>query len=170
MKIGDLAKVTGTQVQTIRHYEREGLLPDAKRTKSNYRIYSDAHVLRLSFIRHCRSLDMALGEIRMLLRFKDAPAKNCEEVNALLDEHIEHVSTRIKELRHLQAELNALRSQCSAARDAATCGILTGLDKAAREREVGDESKPRSNHIQGAHALAPARGPRPQKGLVRRST
>jgi Cd(II)/Pb(II)-responsive transcriptional regulator len=160
MKIGDLAKATGTQVETIRHYEREGLLPDAGRTESNYRVYADAHVRRLGFIRHCRSLDMTLGEIRTLLRFKDAPEENCEEVNTLLDEHIEHVSTRIKELRDLQTELKRLRSKCSAARDTAACGILTGLDKAARERDIRQQAKPESNHVHGTHVLTAARLPR----------
>ena len=95
MKIGELAKATGTQAETIRYYEREGLLPDAGRTESNYRVYGEGHARRLGFIRHCRSLDMTIGEIRTLLRFKDGPEENCDEVNALLDEHIEHVATRI---------------------------------------------------------------------------
>jgi len=127
MKIGDLAKATGTQAETIRYYEREGLLPAPARTDSNYRQYDPSHVARLSFIRHCRSLDMTLDEIRGLLRFKDDPAGNCAAVNDLLDEHIEHVAARIRELRRLQVELKALRAQCDAAGRA--CGILETLDK-----------------------------------------
>jgi DNA-binding transcriptional MerR regulator len=92
MKIGELANLTQTQVETIRYYEREGLLPETARTGGNYRIYGDAHAARLSFIRHCRGLDMTLDEIRILLHFKDAPSENCGEVNALLDEHIGHVA------------------------------------------------------------------------------
>ncbi len=61
MKIGQLAKATGTQVENIRFYETEGLLPKALRTDSNYRVYDDTHVSRLAFIRHCRSLDMTLA-------------------------------------------------------------------------------------------------------------
>ena len=161
MKIGDLAKATATQAETIRYYEREGLLPDAGRTESNYRVYGESHVRRLAFIRHCRSLDMTLGEIRTLLRFKDAPEENCEEVNALLDEHIGHVATRIKELRHLQLELKELRAQCGAARDAGTCGILNGLDKAASERR-DDEPKAKApgDHVHGTHALSSTQRPR----------
>ena len=75
MKIGELAKATGTQTETIRYYEREQLLPTAKRTESNYRVYDGSHVERLAFIRHCRSLDMTLDEIRVLLHFKDAPGE-----------------------------------------------------------------------------------------------
>jgi Cd(II)/Pb(II)-responsive transcriptional regulator len=160
MKIGDLAKAAGTQTETIRYYEAEGLLPEPARTESNYRVYGQHHVARLAFIRHCRTLDMTLGEIQTLLRFKDAPEENCEEVNALLDEHIEHVATRIKELRHLQAELKELRSQCGAARDAAACGILNGLDKASLAPPPKAKSKTASAHVHGAHALSAAQGPR----------
>ncbi len=132
MKIGELAEVTGTPIETIRFYEREGLLPEPGRSGGNYRIYEEEHVARLSFIRHCRALDMNLDEVRVLLRFKDAPADNCAEVNILLDAHIEHVSQRMRELRSLGEELRALRDQCRVAQDAGHCGILNGLSKAAR--------------------------------------
>jgi len=127
MKIGELARAAQTQVETIRYYEREGLLPQAPRSDGNYRIYGPVHVERLAFIRHCRSLDMTLGEIRVLLRFKDAPQAQCGEVNVLLDEHIGHVTTRIRELRQLERQLKALRDQCRTPRDAAHCGILNEL-------------------------------------------
>ena len=74
MKIGELATLTRTQVETIRYYEREGLLPAAPRSDGNYRIYGPEHAERLAFIRQCRSLDMAINEIRVLLRFKDSPS------------------------------------------------------------------------------------------------
>ncbi|MES2889233.1 MAG: Cd(II)/Pb(II)-responsive transcriptional regulator [Pseudomonadota bacterium] len=127
MKIGDLAKATATPVQTIRFYEREGLLAAPARTASNYRTYDGSHLARLRFIRHCRSLDMTLEEIRALLRFKDDPTGNCGAVNGLLDEHIGQVAERIRELKRLQGELRALRAQCDAA--GASCGILDVLNK-----------------------------------------
>ena len=95
MKIGELAGLTRTQVETIRYYEREGLLPTPDRTGGNYRIYGESHVERLAFIRNCRNLDMTLDEIRVLLRFRELPDENCGEVNALLDEHIGHVAERV---------------------------------------------------------------------------
>ena len=113
MKIGELARATGTQVETIRYYEREGLLPEPARTEGNYRIYGDEHAERLLFIRQCRSLDMTLDEVRVLLRFKDVPAENCGEVSMLLDEHIGHVAARIRELKVLEKELRTLREQCA---------------------------------------------------------
>lgn len=131
MKIGVLAQLTNTQTNTIRFYEREALLPDAERSDSNYRIYGDEHVERLSFIRHCRSLDMTLNEIRLLLHFKDAPREKCDEVNQLLDEHIGQVAHRIRDLRKLEKQLTALRHQCQAGRQAVDCGILLKLTDTA---------------------------------------
>ena len=77
MKIGELARLAGTNVETIRYYERDGLLPVPARSEGNYRIYGETHVQRLFFIRRCRGLDMTLDEIRVLLRFKDAPHGLC---------------------------------------------------------------------------------------------
>ena len=109
MKIGELAKTTGSLVENIRFYERGGLLPQAERTEGNYRIYGQDHAERLAFIRNCRNLDMTLNEIRALLRFKEAPAENCGEVNVLLDDHIGHVADRIRELKALEKNLKTLR-------------------------------------------------------------
>jgi DNA-binding transcriptional MerR regulator len=76
MRIGELAKATDSQVETIRYYEREALLPMAERTDGNYRVYGPEHAERLLFIRYCRRLDMTLNEIRALLRMKDAPPED----------------------------------------------------------------------------------------------
>lgn len=150
MKIGDLAKATATPVETIRYYEREGLLPPAARTEANYRHYAEAHTQRLQFVRHCRSLDMSLDEIRALLAFQDAPGDNCAEVNALLDAHIGHVARRIRELRALEKQLKDLRAQCQGALDVAHCGILEGLAAQAPAVQV-------AGHVHGSH----------RKGVVR---
>ncbi|MGE5453204.1 MAG: Cd(II)/Pb(II)-responsive transcriptional regulator [Acidobacteriota bacterium] len=130
MKIGELANLTDTSVETIRFYEREGLLAVAARTSSNYRVYDAPHVDQLIFIRHCRSLDMALDEIRALLSLREKPHDSCEAVNKVLDDHIEHVAQRIQELKALQKQLSALRAQCGHARDVEHCGILSGLSQA----------------------------------------
>jgi Cd(II)/Pb(II)-responsive transcriptional regulator len=127
MKIGELARLTDSQVETIRYYEREGLLPAPARTQGNYRTYTQAHVERLSFIRNCRSLDMTLEEIRSLLQLRDSPQDQCENVNALIDEHIEHVNARVASLQALQQQLLDLRRRCG---DGAAdhCGILERLE------------------------------------------
>ncbi|KPF70284.1 Cd(II)/Pb(II)-responsive transcriptional regulator [beta proteobacterium AAP99] len=153
MKIGELARATGTQVETIRYYEREGLLPETARSEGNYRIYGDVHAERLSFIRHCRSLDMTLDEIRVLLRFKDAPTENCGEVNALLDEHIGHVALRIRELRQLEKQLKGLREMCQDAQDAGHCGILAELTQGARQGSAGGVGA--AGHVHGTHRGSP---------------
>lgn len=148
MKIGELAEATNTPVESVRFYEREALLPKPERTAGNYRIYGAEHVERLAFIRHCRSLDMTLDEIRTLLRFKDAPAENCANVNNLLDEHIGHVAARIADLRSLQKQLKELRAQCFAiAGD--ECGILQELTQAA---SVERSSMTEHLHVAGTHS------------------
>lgn len=152
MKIGELARHTGTQIETIRYYEREGLLPETARTEGNYRIYGQAHAERLLFIRNCRSLDMTLDEIRVLLRFKDSPAENCGTVNELLDEHIGHVAARIRELRQLERQLKGLRELCQVASDAGHCGILNELAQSPRPpAQAGTNT---AGHVRGAHKSA----------------
>lgn len=153
MKIGELSAASATHIETIRYYEREGLLPAPARSEGNLRLYEARHLERLQFIRHCRSLDMSLDEIRVLLRFRDAPTAECGDVNALLDEHIGHVSRRIKELRALEKQLKALRLQCGAERSADQCGILAGLSQASQERTAATAtpSSTASNHLRSAH-------------------
>lgn len=160
MKIGQLAAATGTQADTIRFYEREGLLPHAARTEGNFRMYDRAHVDRLAFIRHCRCLDMTLDEIRMLLKYKDAPQEDCGAVDRLLDEHIGHVATRIRELKALEKELRSLRAGCTAGRAAADCGILDGLERAARDHDHGSRGAAASQHLAGSHAGRATPSPR----------
>lgn len=151
MKIGELAHATQTQTETIRYYEREGLLPAAARTDANYRVYESSHIQRLAFIRHCRSLDMTLNEIRTLLHFKDAPADNCVEVNGLLDEHIGHVAARIRELKALEKELKGLREQCVNVQATADCGILSGLEKATQMQGRRPALGCHVAHVHGTH-------------------
>ncbi|MBK9117159.1 MAG: Cd(II)/Pb(II)-responsive transcriptional regulator [Betaproteobacteria bacterium] len=127
MTIGLLGKTTQCSVQTIRYYEREGLLPIPPRSGGNYRIYGQEHVERLQFIRNCRSLDMSHDEIRRLLDFRDSPERQCHEVNTLLDEHVVHVTRRIDQLTMLERELRKLRDRCRAVRAARDCGILRSL-------------------------------------------
>ncbi len=147
MRIGDLATVTGVPVETIRFYEREGLVPKARRADNNYRVYGAAHAERLGFIRHCRNLDMTLDEVRALLRLREQPARDCAEVDTMLDEHIGHVKQRIRELRALERDLKVLRERCAGTHAIDDCGILSGLDAAAsRPRNAG----PR-RHVRGAH-------------------
>jgi Cd(II)/Pb(II)-responsive transcriptional regulator len=150
MKIGELSAASATAIETIRYYEREGLLPSPARTQGNFRIYETQHLERLQFIRYCRSLDMSLDEVRALLKFKDAPAESCGDVNDLLDEHIGHVSRRIRELRTLERHLKELRQRCCEARTAQECGILSELTQASKD-VVSAEGRT-SNHLRSVHS------------------
>lgn len=148
MKIGELAIATDTPIDTIRHYESAGLLPAPTRSEANYRIYGEGHAQRLLFIRRCRSLDMSLEEVRVLLRFRDSPSDDCREVNALLDQHIGHVADRVRELRTLEKQLKALRETCRQATDTEHCGILNGLSQAQR---TARKTTSRQRHVLGTH-------------------
>lgn len=132
MKIGELASLSGCDVQTVRFYEREGLLDAPAREASGYRSYAPRHLERLQFIRHCRSLDIPLAEVRQLLAFSAAPDASCAQVNALLDEHIGKVRLRLTALKALEKQLVALRRQCHG--DVSRpCAILESFMTAAGE-------------------------------------
>jgi Cd(II)/Pb(II)-responsive transcriptional regulator len=147
LTIGALAQRLQCQTETIRFYEREGLLPPPARSGGNYRLYGKLHLERLGFIRRCRTLDMTLDEIRVLLQLRDRPADNCAEVNAVLDEHIQHVADRIAELRTLQAQLRDLRQLCASAGENG-CNILTELARATDEARTAAPAR----HVRGSHA------------------
>ena len=147
MKIGEIARQTGATVEMIRYYEREQLLGSAHRSEGNYRVYDAAAIQRLAFIRHCRTLDMSLSEIRTLLRYQDAPDADCTEVNQLLDEHLEHVSARIKSLRELQRQLKSLREQCRTAQTTGDCGILQALSRTTGSEPAAHDA----GHLGGVH-------------------
>jgi len=127
MKIGEVAQLAHCTVETVRYYEKEGLLAAPLRTAANYRSYGDAHVERLRFIRNCRGLDMTHGEIRQLLGLMDQPAADCGAVNQLLDEHVCHVEARIMELTRLKLQLTQLRQRCQQEQRMDACGILQGI-------------------------------------------
>jgi Cd(II)/Pb(II)-responsive transcriptional regulator len=127
MKIGELSTVTGCSVQTIRHYEKEKLIAASERSEGNFRLYDEAAVEQLRFIKHCRSLDLCLPEIRQLLALNRSPAAQCDDVNRMMDDHIKQVEVRIRELTKLSEQLRALRRSCSNQQTVEHCGILRNL-------------------------------------------
>lgn len=144
MRIGDLARRADCPVETIRYYEKQGLLAAPRRSAANYRDYGRAHLERLAFIRRCRSLDMSLPEIRGLLEAIECPGADCAPVDALLDEHIGHVAERIADLTALKRELDAIRAHCAGRRPANACGIVQSLSRPAAKRVR------RNSHVRGA--------------------
>jgi Cd(II)/Pb(II)-responsive transcriptional regulator len=131
MRIGELARHTGCDVETIRFYEREALLEKPARDPNGYRRYDDTHLTQLGFIRHCRSLDIALSDIRTLLAFNADPSLACGEINDLIDRQIAGVHGRIESLRRLEGQLQALRGACGLDVPSAKCGIIEDLRRAA---------------------------------------
>lgn len=127
MKIGELAQQAQSSTETIRYYEKIGLLPKAQRLDNNYRHYTSTHLERLRFIRNCRSLDMTHDEIRQLLSFIDQPDQDCDPVTHLINEHLTHVDIRIKELIRLREQLQQLQNACAQTDHAYACGILEQL-------------------------------------------
>lgn len=131
MKIGELASKARCDVQTIRYYEREGLLEAPEREASGYRRYADTHLSRLQFIRHCRSLDIPLAEVRQLLDYAQVPRQSCHAVDALLDQHIARVRRQLAALATLERQLVALRRQCKSATSKRSCAIIDSFMSAA---------------------------------------
>ena len=126
VKIGELAKMTGCEVVTIRYYEQEGLLKKPERTEGNYRVYGEDAQERLRFIRHCRQHGMKLSEIRDLLAFSDNPTVSCDWVNNLIKQHIESVEKQINDLTHLKKHLESLYHKCDGGKKS-DCGIIKSL-------------------------------------------
>ena len=129
MKIGELARLTGCTVETLRFYERRGLLDALSRSEANYRSYDETSVRRIQFIRHCRSLDIGLDEVIQLLASREAPEADCGSVNALIDRHIDQVAERIAQLTSLREELLTIRGRCNARSTSSDCAILRELSK-----------------------------------------
>jgi len=131
MRIGELAKLTGCQSETVRFYEQKGLLPPPVRSQANYRMYDASHAERLHFIRRCRSLGMSLSEVETLLGYQDQPERSCSGVNALVDHQLSEIDRQILELKALRTELSTLRARCDSTRPAGQCAILRELTEHA---------------------------------------
>jgi Cu(I)-responsive transcriptional regulator len=125
--IGELSKVTGIKVVTIRYYEKEGLLPEPARTSGNYRIYTRTHARRLRFIRRCRDLGFTIGQIRNLLDIASDKEQKCAEVDRITAAHLNDVEQKIADLERLADELRRISTSCKADRRIADCRILEAL-------------------------------------------
>ncbi len=126
MKIGELAQAAQSSVETIRYYERIGLMPPPARTSGNYRHYSAAHRQRLNFIRHARGLGFEIAEIRSLLALADAPDQDCSEADRIASEHLRTVDEKIARLSALRDELARMVGVCRGGQVAA-CRVLEAL-------------------------------------------
>jgi len=125
--IGDLARLTGTKVNTIRFYEETGLLPQAARTEAGRRTYSEADLRRLAFVRHARSLGFSTVMIRSFLDLAEHPERECDEARDIASSHLVDVKQRVRQLKALQAELSRMVAECSQGRRMANCRIMEAL-------------------------------------------
>lgn len=126
LTIGDLGKATNTKVETIRYYERIGLLPEPLRTSGNYRHYGAAELGRLSFIRRARDLGFSLDQVRALLALSDQHGGDCRQVDHIAGTHLREVDRKIADLTALRRELNAVIESCRGG-TIADCRIIDAL-------------------------------------------
>ncbi|WP_082765203.1 MULTISPECIES: helix-turn-helix domain-containing protein [unclassified Phenylobacterium] len=126
MPIGRLAKATNVKVPTIRFYEQIGLLPAPQRTESDRRVYGEAAVKRLAFIKHARQLGFSVEAIRDLLDLSDHPHRPCEQANRLAAEQLEAVDEKIAQLSVLKTELERMVG-AGCAGEVADCRVIEAL-------------------------------------------
>ena len=129
--IGALATQTRCNIETIRFYEKIGVLPKPARTEGGHRIYGPTHVERLSFIRRARELGFTLDEVRALLRLTDEHDRPCGEVKSVAAAHLAEVRIKITDLRAMQKALTALIRLCDTG-DGTDCPLIKTLSRRHR--------------------------------------
>lgn len=126
LTIGVLAARTGTKVETIRFYERSGLLPAPARTRGNYRAYEPSHLRRLGFIRRARDLGFSLDQVRELVALADDRSSSCVAVDEIARGHRAEVERKIRDLQALRDELDRMLGHCGC-NTIAGCRIIETL-------------------------------------------
>lgn len=126
LMIGDLAKRTGTKVNTIRFYEEIGLMPEAPRTPGGRRTYGEPQVRQLGFIRHARELGFSVDEIRSLIALSANPDQDCNETGTIARQHLANVEDRITRLIALRDALSAATRSCDGGR-IADCRVMEAI-------------------------------------------
>jgi MerR family transcriptional regulator, mercuric resistance operon regulatory protein len=126
LAIGALSRDTGVHIETIRYYERVGLLPEPPRTQGRHRVYEDTHRQRLVFIRRSRELGFSLDEIRILLGLERTHKLTCGELKALAERHVTGIRQKIRDLKKLERVLSDLAARCHGGKVPA-CPILDAL-------------------------------------------
>lgn len=129
MKIGEIAKLTGLKVETVRFYEAEGLIASPSRNRGNYRVYDKGQLNRLSFIKRSRDLGFTLDQVRALLRLADNPRGSCAEACDIATSQIELIDRKLADLAVLRAEIAQWGGKCTAS-IVAECRVIDGLSHA----------------------------------------
>lgn len=123
--IGEAARLTGINIETIRYYEREGIVPMPLRTDSGRRQYDDQKIVTLRFVKRCRELDFPIADIRALLMLSQGHNPVCLQVKKISETHLGSVRAKIKDLRQLEVALKELIKRCE--NDVAECPALRRL-------------------------------------------
>lgn len=133
-QIGALSRQTGVGIETIRYYEREGLLPAPARTPGGYRSYGASDLQRLAFIRRTRGLGFSLEEVRRLLSLADRTSRSCGAVHALASQHLADIRAKIVDLRKMEAVLATMVKGCAEGTmpECPLLDALAGLDRPKR--------------------------------------
>jgi MerR family copper efflux transcriptional regulator len=127
MKIGELAEKAGLNAQTIRYYEREGILPEPRRRyDSGYREYEEDALQRLLFIKQAKNAGFKLSDVKQLFELELLPEEACSDVGKFLSERIEELDTKIKELKTFSRSLKQLKVACDKSEDG-RCAVLDNL-------------------------------------------
>ncbi len=126
LTIGKVAQQTRCNIETIRYYERESLLPAPQRTPGGHRLYNESMIKRLVFIRRSRELGFSMAEVRQLLSVVDGDVVSCEKVKGIAENHLHDIKTRIADLRKMQRILGELSQQCSG-ENVPECPIIEAL-------------------------------------------
>lgn len=123
---GDLARATGCNLETIRYYEKIGIMPDPPRNSKGYRSYDESHVQRLKFIMRSRDLGFAVEEVRGLLGLVDNQTRTCAEVQTIAEGHLGNIRAKIEDLRRIERVLSETVARCTG--DAAPeCAVVDAL-------------------------------------------
>ncbi|WP_206455226.1 MerR family transcriptional regulator [Aurantimonas marina] len=126
MQIGDLSRCSGVHIETIRYYERVGVLPSPARQANGRRSYGEADAKRLGFVRHARSLGFDLAAVRALLALQQQPEASCAKASQIAQTQLEAVDSRIAQLLKLREELSRMVSECGRG-VVAECRIIEAL-------------------------------------------
>lgn len=148
MNIGEAAKASGVSAKMIRHYESVGLFPEAVRTDSGYRQYTDREVNTLRFVRQARDLGFSIEQIRELLGLWQNRRRPSRQVKALAQAHIQELEQKLEELRTMKATLEHL-VHCCHGDDRPDCPILETLANGAANGDAGSAVTARASSKRG---------------------
>lgn len=147
LTIGKLAKQANVHVETVRYYERRGLIPRPRRTVANYRLYSPENLRQMKFIKQAQALGFSLKEIKTLLTLRATPRARCADVRGHASQKIEDIDAKIRALARMRNALQHLLDECSGKGPATECPILESLESEQRTIGKQTKSKPKEEEV-----------------------